>query len=70
MNYFLRVKELLSQQAILEDDNNNLIYLPLEKLPKNLSLNQTLNLQVNLESKNGVSPKEIINELLSVKKAI
>jgi hypothetical protein len=67
MNYCLKIKDLLSQQAILEDEDNNLIYLPLKKLPNNLNIGQSLNLQINLETNNKISPKEIINELLGVK---
>lgn len=67
MNYCLKIKDLLSQQAILEDEDNNLIYLPLKKLPNNLNIGQSINLQINLENNQKISPKEIINELLGAK---
>lgn len=70
MNYPLTIKELSSFQAILKDQENNLIYLPLEKLPKNLSIGQTLNLQINFETVNSknITAKEILNELLGGQK--
>ena len=70
MNYPLVIKEISSCQATLKDQENNLIYLPIEKLPKNLSIGQTLNLQINFETANpkNVIAKEILNELLGSKK--
>lgn len=70
MNYQLTVKEMSSYQAILKDQENNLVYLPLEKLPKNLNIGQTLNLQINCETANpkNIIAKEILNELLGGKK--
>ncbi len=66
MNYDLIVKEINSSQAILKDRDNNLVYLPIEKLPKNINTGQVLNLQINLETTNrqNITAKEIINELL------
>ena len=66
MNYDLIIKEINSAQAILKDQDNNLVYLPIEKLPKNINAGQTLSLQINLETTNrqNISAKEIINELL------
>jgi hypothetical protein len=70
MNYSLTVKEISSCQATLKDQENNLIYLPIEKLPKNLNIGQTLNLQINFETANpkNIIAKEILNELLGGKK--
>lgn len=67
MNYNLIIKEISSSQVTLKDQDNNLVYLPLEKLPKNLSIGQTLSLQINFETSNrqNITAKEIINELLN-----
>lgn len=70
MNYSLVIEGLSSCQATLKDKDNNLIYLPLEKLPSNLKIGQTINLQINFETANpkNINAKEILNELLGVKK--
>lgn len=70
MNYPLIIKEISSYQATLKDQENNLIYLPIEKLPKDLSIGQTLNLQINFETVNSknITAKEILNKLLGGKK--
>lgn len=70
MDYPLTIKEISSCQATLKDQENNLIYLPIEKLPKNLSIGQTINLQINFETANpkNVNAKAILNELLGGKK--
>lgn len=67
MNYNLIVKEINSSQAILKDQDNNLVYLPVEKLPTNINIGQILSLQINFETTNrqNITAKEIINELLS-----
>jgi len=69
MEYPLIIKDLSSQQAILQDQDNNLIYLPKNKLPEALTVGQTLNLQVNFESINSqnIIAKEILNEILGKK---
>lgn len=70
MNYDLTVQEINSFQAILKDTDNNLVYLPLEKLPRSINVGQTLSLQINFETaKNqNITAKEIINELLNGKR--
>jgi len=70
MDYPLTIKEISSCQAILKDQDNNLIYLPIDKLPDNLNIGQTLNLQINFETTNykNIVAKEILNELLGGKK--
>ncbi len=70
MNYPLIIKEIFSCQATLQDQDNNLIYLPVEKLPKDVQVGQTLNLQINFEnqSQQNFLAKKILNELLSNKK--
>jgi ABC-type lipoprotein release transport system permease subunit len=70
MDYHLIVKEITSCQATLKDQDNNLIYLPIEKLPRNLNIGQTINLQINFETANpkNIIAKEILNELLGGKK--
>ena len=69
MEYPLIIKELSSQQAILQDKDNNLIYLPKDKLPESLKIGQTLNLQINFESAGheNILAKEILNEILGNK---
>jgi len=70
MDYKLTIKEISSCQATLKDQENNLIYLPLDKLPRNSNIGQTLNLQINFETANpkNIIAKEILNELLGDKK--
>lgn len=67
MNYVLVIKEIGSSQVILKDQDNNLIYLPIDKLPKNIFIGQVLNLQINFDNnkKQNITAKEIINELLN-----
>ena len=68
MDYPLSIKEITSSQAILKDQDNNLVYLPISKLPKNISVGQTLVLKIELETNNNnSSAKEILNELLGSK---
>lgn len=69
MNYPLTVKEISSCQATLQDQENNLIYLPVDKLPKNLNIGQVVELQINFETtgQKNVIAKEILNELLGNK---
>ena len=69
MEYPLIIKDLSSGQAILQDQDNNLIYLPKDKLPDSLSIGQTINLQINFESAGheNILAKEILNEILSDK---
>ena len=70
MDYQLIIQDISSCQATLKDQDNNLIYLPLEKLPKNYKIGQTINLQINFETANSknITAKEILNELLGGKK--
>ncbi len=69
MEYPLTIKDLSSQQAILQDNDNNLIYLPKDKLPEKLAIGQILNLQINFESDNHRKflAKEILNDILGNK---
>lgn len=69
MEYPLTIKDLSSQQAILQDKDNNLVYLPKDKLPENLTIGQMLNLQINFDSTGheNILAKEILNEILGNK---
>lgn len=68
MDYPLSIKEITSSQVILKDQDNNLVYLPVGKLPKNISVGQTLILKIEFETNNKNSiAKEILNELLGSK---
>jgi len=69
MEYPLIIKDLTSQQAILQDNESNLVYLPKNKLPENLTIGQILNLQINFESarSGNIIAKEILNEILGDK---
>ncbi len=69
MEYPLIIKDLTSQQAILQDNESNLVYLPKNKLPENLTIGQILNLQINFESarSENIIAKEILNEILGDK---
>lgn len=70
MEYPLTIKDITSSQATLKDQENNLIYLPIEKLPKNSIIGQTIKLQINFDTSNqkNIIAKEILNELLGGKK--
>lgn len=63
------IKDLSSQQVILQDQDNNLIYLPKNKLPEKLIIGQTLHLQINFESDGHKKflAKEILNDILGNK---
>jgi hypothetical protein len=66
MEYLLKIKEIASQKVILEDNDNNLVYLPRDKFPDNLNAGQTVNLQIipaSANPKNDVA-KQILNEIL------
>jgi hypothetical protein len=71
MDYSLIIKDISSEQAILQDQDSNLVYLPKDKLPENLSVGQTLNLQINFDSASrepeNILAKEILNEILGGK---
>lgn len=69
MDYPLSIKEITSSQVILKDQDNNLVCLPVEKLPKNISIGQTLTIKIEFDTNNKNSiAKEILNELLGSKK--
>jgi len=66
MEYPLTIKEIASQKIVLKDDDDNLIYLPKNKLPENLIIGQVINLRIDFnqtDQKNDLA-KEILNELL------
>jgi len=66
MEYLLTIKEIASQKIILEDNDSNLIYLPRNKFPADLTVGQAVNLQmipVSANPKNDIA-KQISNEIL------
>ena len=40
MDYPLIIKDISSGQAVLQDQDNNLVYLPKDKLPENLTIDK------------------------------
>ena len=66
MEYPLTIEEITSQKIVLKDDDNNLIYLPKNKLPENLVIGQIVNLRIDFDNTNQKNDlaKEILNELL------
>jgi len=65
MDYPLTIKEISSQKVTLKDNDNNLIYLPKDKLPREITIGQLINLQINFDSTSHDNlAKEILNELL------
>ena len=68
MDYSLSITEITGSKVTMQDQDNNLVCLPAAKLPKNISVGQTLILQIELETNNNRSiAKEILNELLESK---
>lgn len=62
LSYKMKIKEILSNKIILEDENYNLIYWPKDKLKENIKVNDTITISINENPS-----KEILNELLKKK---
>lgn len=66
MEYLLTIKDFSSHQAILQDQDNNLIYWPKDKLPKNSIIGQLISFEVEAEMNNEEQTlaKKILGEIL------
>lgn len=66
MEYLLTIKDFSSHQAILQDQDNNLIYWPKDKLPKNAIIGQLISFEVEAEMNNEEQTlaKKILGEIL------
>jgi hypothetical protein len=66
MEYLLTIRDFSSYQAILQDQDNNLIYWPKDKLPKNAAIGQLISFKVEFEAKNEEKnlAKQILGEIL------
>ncbi len=65
MEFNLKIKKEENDKFILEDENNNLIYWPKDKIPQDLTVGDNLKISINQNS-----AKEILNEILTSDKKI
>lgn len=65
MEYLLTIQDFTSHQAILKDQDNNLIYWPKDKLPENAVIGQVISFAIEAKSgnKEGRLAKDILNEI-------
>ncbi len=59
MEYYLVFKKQAEDKVILEDEKNNLIYWPKDKLPENIKEGEKIKISINQPS-----AKELLNEIL------
>ncbi len=62
MEYLLTIRDFSSHQAILQDQDNNLIYWPKNKLPDNAVIGQLISFRVEAES--GQPEKKLAKQIL------
>ena len=67
MQYRLKVINFNENEVILEDEDKNIIYWPKTKLKEIPEIGETLTFNIGEINKN-ISPQELINELLNIKK--
>jgi hypothetical protein len=66
MEYLLTIRDFSSQQAILQDQDNNLIYWPKDKLPNNAVIGQLISFKIEAETSQLEKnlAKQILGEIL------
>lgn len=66
MEYLLTIRDFSSHQAILQDQDNNLIYWPKDKLPKEAVIGQLISFKIEAESSQLEKnlAKQILGEIL------
>lgn len=73
MEYLLKIKDFYSQQAILQDSDNNLIYWPKDKLPAQAIIGQLISFKIESDEKKAQKneekglAKKILNEIFNDK---
>jgi hypothetical protein len=73
MEYLLKIKDFSSQQAILQDSDNNLIYWPKDKLPARAIIGQLISFKIESDQKKEekneekILAKQILNEIFNDK---
>ncbi len=67
MEYLLKIKDFSSQQVILQDQDNNLIYWPKDKIPANAVIGQLISFKIEDDQKkeDTILPKKILNEIFN-----
>lgn len=66
MEYLLTIKDFSSHQVILQDQDNNLIYWPKDKLPSTAVIGQLISFKVESGTNNAEKTlsKKILEEIL------
>ncbi|MFZ2310091.1 MAG: hypothetical protein WAW11_00940 [Patescibacteria group bacterium] len=66
MEYLLTIRDFSSHQAILQDQDNNLIYWPKDKLPKDAVIGQLISFKIEAETNQSEKnlAKQILGEIL------
>ena len=64
MEFYLIYKKQEGEKIILEDEKNNLIYWPKDKLPENTKEGEKIKISINQPS-----AKELLNEILKKDKS-
>lgn len=67
MQYKLKVINFNDDEVILEDETKNIIYWPKTKLKEIPEIGEILNFNIG-DDKPNISPEELLNELLNIKK--
>jgi hypothetical protein len=62
MEYLLTIRDFSSHQTILQDQDNNLIYWPKDKLPKNAVIGQLISFKI--EAENSQLEKNLAKQIL------
>lgn len=63
MEYLLTIQDFTSHQAILKDQDNNLIYWPKDKLPENAIIGQVISFSI--EAKNDKKEENLAKDILN-----
>lgn len=66
MEYLLTIRDFSSHQAILQDQDNNLIYWPKDKLPADAIVGQVISFKIEEKAHNQEKTlaKQILGEIL------
>lgn len=73
MEYLLTIKDFSSQQVILQDSDNNLIYWPKDKIATQAIIGQLISFKIeenndsNVKEKDSDLAKQILNEVFNDK---
>ena len=66
MEYLLTIRDFSSHQAILQDQDNNLIYWPKDKLPEGAVIGQLISFKIEsgIKDQEKTLAKQILGEIL------